>query len=198
MAFLKDGDRDALRILLINDFQRLKALDMVTVRTGGAVDSDRSGHRASPRDDNFLSSTRGENPTERVVDIRGALDDARFVTTQCLQPRRRLRKILAKLVSSGASALSADNAGRKSSRLGLDSEIVDGGNRRLIAIVLALEKALDQCLVDVPKEVLNWLVLHHRPLCRNWALQNAYTPGILVERGVDILGGPKRILRDLR
>jgi hypothetical protein len=99
------------------------------------------------------------------------------------------------VVCDSTSALGADDAGRKtSSSLGSDSEIVDGRDSRLIATILALEKALDQRLVDVSKEVLDRLILYDGPFGRNGALQNAHTLGILIEHRVDIFGRPKRIL----
>lgn len=102
---------------------------------------------------------------------------------------------LAEVVCDSTSALGADDAGRKtSSNLGSDSEMVDGRDSRLIATILALEKALDQRLVDVSKEVLDRLILYDGPFGRNGALQNAHTLGILIEHRVDIIGRPKRIL----
>jgi hypothetical protein len=99
------------------------------------------------------------------------------------------------VVCDSTSALGADDAGRKtSSNLGSDSEMVDGRDSRLIATILALEKALDQRLVDVSKEVLDRLILYDGPFGRNGALQNAHTLGILIEHRVDIIGRPKRIL----
>jgi hypothetical protein len=99
------------------------------------------------------------------------------------------------VVRDSTSALGADDACRKtSSSFGSDREIVDGGDSRLIATILAVKEALDQRVVDVTKEVLDRLILYDGPFRRNRALQNTHTLRILIEHRVDIFGRPKRIL----
>ena len=99
------------------------------------------------------------------------------------------------MVCDSTRAPSADDAGRKTSgSLGSNSEIVDGGDSRLITTILVLDKALDHGLVNVAKEVLDQLILYDGPFYRNRALQNAHTLRILIEHRVDIFRRPKRIL----
>ena len=179
---------------------------MNTKRTCGAVQRDLGGARTVGLDDDLLTTARSEEAAKWVIDVCRTLDDdvrseesadpTELRTGDSLQPGRGLRETLAEDVGCSVARNGRDNG--SADRTGDGAEVLDRGDLRLVAIVQASDELLDEERGDVAQEVLDRLVLDLGVLDSDGALENANTLRVLVEDGIDVLGGPKRVLEGVQ
>ena len=120
---------------------------------------------------------------------------AELRTGNGVKPGRGLRERLAEDVGRCVARNRGSNGrgGRTRDR----GEILDGGDLRLVAIVEARNELLDEERGDVAQKILDRLVLDLRVLDSDGSLENANTLRVLVEDGIDVLGGPKGVLEGI-
>ncbi|GFZ49402.1 hypothetical protein JCM24511_07522 [Saitozyma sp. JCM 24511] len=150
-----------------------------------------------------LASTGAEDATERVAEVSVAVDNvdagqsgaqpADVVAGDKLEPVVNGGDSLADLESTDVAGDSLlDEARLDSDRLGAD--VVDSRDLRLVAVVVALEDLARKQAFDVTKEVLDGLIGNSRVLDGDGTLEDTYTLRVLVKDGIDVLGGPERVL----
>jgi hypothetical protein len=138
-----------------------------------------------------LNNGRRRDKNENLVELR---------TSQSLKPAFGLGKLRSKFECDQIANFKycESNAGESfRDSLTLDCKAIDSRDGRLVATIFAYEETLDKSFVDVAKNTLDRLVLHHRPFHSYGTLKDSHTLAILVKNGLDIFCCPQRILRSL-
>lgn len=209
-----ERDRDTLSLLVHDErysvspgveseFDGLEVSSVRAERPSGTVNSNRDSLAVLRLDHDSLASSWIEDSPEGVGDVASALDDvdrgqsgtkpANVGTGNNLEPVIKSRDVLADLEGPNVAR---DGLGNETSLglTGLGADKVNFGDLALVIVVELLQDLLDQESFDVAEHVLDGFVNNSSVLDGHGTLEDTDPLGVLVEDGLNVLGGPERVL----
>jgi hypothetical protein len=208
-SLLEHGEGDDVGGGVKGELDGLEVGGVGTKGPGASVEDDGRGLIAGGGNDDSLVGSRGEKASHRVGDVGGALDEvdrgkegsepANLGTGEGLEPSvdrgkgRGFSELVDGLAGLGRDLDARERSGRDD-RL-LSSDVVDSRDLGLVSAVVSVEQFLGEPGLDAAEELLDRLVGSSAVLDGDGSLENADSLGVGIEDGVDVLGGPERVLK---
>src|SRR5258708_4631496 len=208
-AIFIDGNGDVPGSSIIFDADSLEVGIVDTVGAGSTTNGDSGSNIGGVAHSNSLMSTRSEEALEGISNVSGALNNvgraeestepSNLGPSKSLEPFLSWRNRRSNLVSNNILYRSDLNiVYLHDVRVDLrrrGANVINDRNFALITIIVAIEELLDEGIFNTTEHFLDRDVGDFGVLGGDGSLEDTDPLRILVKNCLDILGGPKRVLK---